>query len=595
MFGKYYQGELTYLRDLGKEFAEVNPSIGALLAERSGDPDVERLLEGFAFLTARVRERIDDAVPEIIQSMCQLLLPHYLRPVPATSIVEFTPQQGALRGRVKLPRGTEVASQPVDGVSCRFQTTADVDLLPLTLQDASMDRSAAAAPVLKISFTTGEGAGPVVFQPAGIRLFLAGEYPAAALLALWLGRHCKTASVRNPVTGAVVRLPPDALSFPGFLPENALFPWPRHAAPGYRLLQEYFTQPAKLLFVDIRGLDRAIDAAGERFEIILEFDRPPDMPGRISRDTFRLACAPVVNLFKTSADPIRYDGTAREHLLRAMDMSPLQMEVHEVVSVVGARGSVGERRRYLPFYDFSHAKDEPPPGAAGLNRGEAVSATPYYALRRVTSPLDGGLDTLIAAVTSRGVLPDEIEDVLSIDLVCTNRSLPARIRTGELSVATPLSPTTARFRNIMPVTPSVRPPLGGELGWRLVSHLALAHRSISDPGLLRGLLGLYNFQALEGHADGQTNDRRMEAIQEAKTRATRRVIEGSPVRGAATHVRVAEGGFAGRGDAFLFGCVLDELLASYLDINDVHELGIRLDPSQAELSWPPRTGQRPIL
>jgi len=384
-------------------------------------------------------------------------------------------------------------------------------------------------------------------------------------------------------------LPPGAITFPGFLPESALIPWPRHAAPGYRLLQEYFTQPGKLLFIDIGALDRAIDVAGERFEVIVEFDRPPDLPGRISRDTFRLACTPVVNLFKTSADPIRYDGTAREHLLRAMDMSPQHMEVHEVLSVVGARGSVSERRRYLPFTDFAHAREE----LVGLRGGGAT--TPYYALRRVTSPLDGGLDTLIAAVTPRGLIPDEIEDVLSIELVCTNRALPARIRTGEISVATPLSPTTARFRNITPVTPSVRPPLGGELGWRLISHLALSHRSLGDPGLLRALLGLYNFQGLEGHADGQTNDRRLEAIQDVETRTTRRVIDGSPVRGAATRVRVAEGGLAGRGDAFLFGCVLDELLASYLDINGVHELAIRLDPSQAELLWPPRTGQRPIL
>jgi type VI secretion system protein ImpG len=376
------------------------------------------------------------------------------------------------------------------------------------------------------------------------------------------------------------------------LPENALLPWPRHAAPGYRLLQEYFTQPGKLLFVDVGGLDAAADVAGERFEIMVEFDRPPDLPGRISRDTFRLACAPVVNLFKTPADPIRYDGTPREHLVRAMDMSPQHIEVHEVASVVGARGPVSDRRRYLPFYDFAHARDEAGaarPGAAG------VAATPYYAIRRALSPLDGGVDTLLTALTPRGVLPDEVDDVLSIDVVCTNRALPARIRTGELSVATPLSPTTARFRNITPVTPAVRPPLGGELGWRLLSHLALAHRSMSEPGLLRALLGLYNYQALAGHADGQTNERRMEAIQDVATRATRRVVEGSPVRGAATEVRVAEGGFAGRGDAFLFGCVLDELLASYLDINAVHELGIKLDPSQAELSWPARTGQRTIV
>jgi len=592
MFGKYYQGELTYLRELGKEFGQVNPAIASLLTEKSGDPDVERLLEGFAFLTARVRERIDGAVPEIVQSLCQLLLPHYLRPIPATSIVEFLPQQGALRGRIKIARGAEVASQPVDGVSCRFQTTADIDLLPATLQEASLDRSAAASPVLRMTFTAAEAAAPAVFQPAGIRFFLAGEYPPAALLALWLGRHTKTVTVRNSTSGATVTLPPGVVTFPGLDPENALIPWPRHASPGYRLLQEYFTQPAKLLFVDVGGLDAAADLAGERFEILIEFDRPPDNPGRISRDNFRMFCAPVANIFKTTADPIRYDGTEREVLLRATEMNPLHMEVHEVLSVVGARGAVGERRRYLPFYEFGHARDE---AMTMSGRGPNAQATPYYAIRRVTSPLDGRLDTLFTAVTPRGVLPDEVEDVLSIDLVCTNRALPARIRTGELSVATPLSPTTARFRNIAPVTPAVRPPLGTELGWRLISHLALAHRTLSDQGLLRALLALYNFQALEGLADGQTNERRAEAIQEVETRTTRRVIEGSPVRGAATRVRVSEGGFAGRGDAFLFGCVLDSLLASYLDINDVHELAILLDPSQSEIQWPPRTGQRPIL
>ena len=590
MFGKYYQGELTYLRDLGREFAHVNPSIAALLAEKSGDPDVERLLEGFAFLSARVRERIDDAVPEIVQSLCQLLTPHYLRPIPATSILEFLPQAGALRGRVTIARGTEVAAQPVDGVTCRFQTTADVDLLPITLQDASLDRSAAAAPVLKLSFSAPESAMPAIFQPGGVRLYLAGEFPLAALMMLWLGRHVRQVTVWNPATQATMRLPPDSIAFPGLQPEAALLPWPRFAAPGYRLLQEYFAQPAKFLFFDVRGLDRAASAAGEKFEILIEFDRPPDQPGRISRDSFRLHCAPVVNLFRTSADPIRYEGTAREHLVRAMDMSPLHTEVHEILSIVGARGPVGERRTYHPFVEFSH-----PAPAARSRLGGPPAVTPYYVIRRVISPLDSGLDTLLTTVTPRGTPPEELEDVLSIEITCTNRMLPSRIRTGEISVATPLSPTTARFRNITPVTPSVRPPLGGELGWRLISHLALSQRSLSEPGLLRALLGLYNLQALEGHADGQTNQRRVEAIQEVETRPVRRVIEGSPIRGAATKVRVDEAGFAGRGDAFLFGCVLDELLASYLAINDVHELKVHLDPSQSELTWVPRSGQRPIL
>src|SRR5207248_4042903 len=113
MFSKHYQSELGYLRAMGKEFALVNPSIAGLLAERGGDPDVERLLEGFAFLTARIRERIDDEIPEVVHALTDLLLPHYLRPLPACSILEFTPVAGALRGKHRIPRGTEIATAPV--------------------------------------------------------------------------------------------------------------------------------------------------------------------------------------------------------------------------------------------------------------------------------------------------------------------------------------------------------------------------------------------------------------------------------------------------------------------------------------------------
>src|SRR5512141_2299308 len=99
MFSKYYQSELAFLRGMGKEFAAAHPELAGLLAERGGDPDVERLLEGFAFLSARIRERLDDAVPELIHDLTEILLPHYLRPVPACTVVEFQPVAGALRAR----------------------------------------------------------------------------------------------------------------------------------------------------------------------------------------------------------------------------------------------------------------------------------------------------------------------------------------------------------------------------------------------------------------------------------------------------------------------------------------------------------------
>src|SRR5262249_50838854 len=131
VFNKYYQDELTYLRDLGREFATAYPNIAPMLAER-GDPDVERLLEGVAFLTGKIRQKLDDELPEVIHSVASLLFPHYLRQVPSASVVEFTPLPNVVRERLLVARGAEVGSVPVDGVSCRFRTTQDVELVPLT-------------------------------------------------------------------------------------------------------------------------------------------------------------------------------------------------------------------------------------------------------------------------------------------------------------------------------------------------------------------------------------------------------------------------------------------------------------------------------
>src|SRR3954462_6150830 len=141
MFSKYYQNELGYLRSTSKEFAARNSLLAGLLAERGGDPDVERLLEGFAFLTARIRERIDDCVPEIVHDLTEMLLPHQLRPVPAASIVEFSPTPGAPRARGRVPRDRELAATSYDGTGCLFRTSADVDLLPVTVQDVLLDQA----------------------------------------------------------------------------------------------------------------------------------------------------------------------------------------------------------------------------------------------------------------------------------------------------------------------------------------------------------------------------------------------------------------------------------------------------------------------
>jgi type VI secretion system protein ImpG len=576
---KYYESELAYLREMGREFALVHPTTAGLLAEKGSDPDVERLLEGFSFLSARIRERIDDGVPPIVHGLAQLLLPHYLRPVPATSIVQYTPAIRALRAVANVPRGTRVAAKPLHGTTCEFRTTADVDLLPLELHDAVLDETAAHRPVLRLRFTTTEAGRLVIGRKQGIRLFLHGELPLTSMLYLWLRRYCRNVAVR---CGSTTQAPlgPEAIGVVGFTEDEALLPWPAFAPEGHRCVQEYFTQPSKFLFIDILHLDR-FTFTEDTFEIALAFERPPALPARISAENFRLFCTPVVNLFDVSADPIKRDPAISEHLLRASGLKPAHMEIFAVQEVVGVRQGQTQRKLYAPFIAYTHATE-------GKNAA-------YYTLRPASSPIDDAMDLYLSIVTPRGVAPSEVEEVLSIDVVATNRKLPAELQIGEISVTPRGVSSPAPLRNITPVTVPSRPVLGDELHWRLLSHLGLSRSSLADVAVLRATLALYNFQRLVSDTAGRANELRVESLRKVTATPMTRLLEGAPVRGARIDVEVDEARLGNVGEAFLFGCVLDELFAGHVALNSLTELQLVLHPSKVTFRWPARSGQQTIL
>lgn len=579
MFSRFYQGELAFLRAMGKAYAEANPTTAGLLAERGGDPDVERLLEGCAFLAARVRERIEDSIPEMVHDLAELLLPHYLRPVPAATVVEFTPVAGALRARLRVGAGTEIASVPVEGTSCRFRTSADLDLLPVSVQDVALDQAIGANPALRIQLQTSAQALPALLQADGVRFFVHGELPFASTLLLWIARHLKEVEVRG--ARGTVRLPLSAVRAVGSDPAFSLLPWPRFAPRGYRSLLELFALPQKFLFFEVRDLHLAQAVVDERFEIVLRTERPPELPARVARDSLRVNCVPAVNLFQTSADPVRLEALGEEHLVRAAELPPGHMEIFSVESAVGVPDGPGERHPYHPFTSFAH-------GTLGKDAR-------YYRLRRALSPVDQGLDTWITTTRAVDAGPGAGPAVLSLDVVATNRSLPAQLRIGEVSQPTPASPTLARFKNVTQVTKPIRPPLGTELHWRLVSHLAASRAPLDGPDTLRELLDLYNFQGLLDHQAGRANRLRIEGIRELQVGGARRIVQGAPVRGSRVAATLDEAHFAGPGDAWLFACALDDLLAEQVALNSFSELLVKLAPSQREYAFRARSGGRAVL
>ena len=203
-FSHYYKSELAFIHDLARGFAEANPATAGLLKERSSDPDVERLIEAFAFQAAGIRARMDSVLPSIVHGLAELLLPHYLRPLPAATIVEFAPNLRALRTRHKLPAGRTLASKPVDGTACKFRTCFDVDLLPLEIADARLDDSIASRPSLKMTLRLSEAGKGALPECSRLRIFLHhGEPTLPATLMLWFARHLTGVSVQVGAEPAV--------------------------------------------------------------------------------------------------------------------------------------------------------------------------------------------------------------------------------------------------------------------------------------------------------------------------------------------------------------------------------------------------------
>lgn len=259
-FNRHYQNELIALRELGREFAEKNPALAPFLDTPGRDPDVERILEGFSFLTGRLRQKLDDELPEIIHSLFNLLWPNYLRPVPASSIVRYEPAAN-VSGATRIPRGTTVKSISVEGTPCQFRTVYDTEILPIRLIDNSfLEKNGEACLVLKFKSL---GVPLENIPLSKIKFFIHGE-PAIAHT-IYYAMVARTSEVRlalrdkqkKPIQVFSIKAK-DCIRPVGFLEEESLYPFPANAFPGYRLLQEYFCLPEKYLFVEAGNLERGL-------------------------------------------------------------------------------------------------------------------------------------------------------------------------------------------------------------------------------------------------------------------------------------------------------------------------------------------------
>ena len=502
----YYNRELRAIRRLAGEFADAYPKVAARLRvtpDAVDDPYVERLLEGVAFTAARVQQRLDDELPEFSETLLEMLAPHLLAPVPSMTTLKLAPPPES-QGPTRVPRGLLVETEPVRGEPVRFSTCHDVTVWPLAVETFRLSGLPLAAPAngrvqgamacLRIGLRT--TTPELSFAKLGLdrlRLHLRGVgAQASALHELLCTSTIGIALADSPADPRPTLLGPECLQPAGFAPEEAALPWPNRSFAGYRLLTEWFAFPEKYLYLDLSGLEaRTMLQESEKLDIFIYLDRAmPELERNLGPENVALGCTPAINLFPQRCEPIGLDGTQSEWMIVPDIRRPTALEVYAVESVRESRPD-GRRRAVLPFYRLGRTEQD-----------EATMAeVNYVSFRRGATPPVTGTQTWIELRDQVFDPAQPAEGVLTIEALCCNRDLPALLPFGagqpRLRVAQGGSPVSA-VDCISPPTPTLRPRLNDRGAWRLISHLALNHLSVtggeSGAAALREILRLHDLR-----------------------------------------------------------------------------------------------------
>ncbi|EIC86606.1 type VI secretion system baseplate subunit TssF [Serratia sp. M24T3] len=578
---RYYQAELRYLRDAAKEFAQSHPDKAAMLdLDKPGtaDPYVERLFEGFAFSMGRLREKIDDDLPELTEGLVSMLWPHYLRTIPSLSIVELTPDLLAMKVAEIVPLGMEVYSRPVGpkNTICQYRTTRNMVLNPLAVSKVAIITEPDGRSLLRLRLACSPQTDWAQVDLHRLCFYLPGEPAVSSALHLALTRRQAELYLRLPDQGDRRRLE-GWFSPGGFTDEDLLWPKGEGVFSGYQLLLEYFTFREKFMFVHLNGLEMEKLPAGINYfdiEVVLSSQWPNDLP--LTDEALKLHCIPVINLFSLEADPLIVNGLESEYLLRPRRLQDGNTEIYSVDSVVGSQRT--SDASYVPFTSFRHR--------GGMQRRHAPER---YFHTRIKRGVTGMHETWLI-LGGQQWEADRLFDreALSLRITGTNGQLPHKALQSTLldSCESGLQ-TTLRVRNLCKPSLPAYPPKEDHFQWRVLSHLGSSYLNLmSSAEVLRGTLELYNWQGDE------LNNRRLDAIQRVQHHQIQRFEKGFLLRGIDIEVTLDSNGFTGEGDIHLFGEMLNRFFALYADIHLFNQLSLIVQPDGKCIRWKENHNQR---
>ncbi|MCO6538095.1 MAG: type VI secretion system baseplate subunit TssF [Gilliamella sp.] len=576
-----FHDEIVFVRDIAHDFAKVHPQLLQFIIEDEKDPDVERLIEGLAYITSQLKLKLKSGLPELIQSLLVLLWPSYLKPIPSLTILEASVHDKT--ASAMLRKGNEIKYQATGEVSYAFQTCRDLLVTPLVIQDLQLSHHLQQNSLI-IDFVLDSDLK--LNNLNDLQFYLGEDSYVGSILYMMLLNYVVSGCII--VNG--VELPLTNLRFNpiGFNNEQTLLPYADNTNKGFRTLHEYFAFPEGFLFLQLSHDDKnlfPISVNYNHFQLKINFSYIIDSRIKLRKDMIKLNCVPAINLFYHDAEPILLDGKKEKYPLEANYQYSDNFEIYSVVKVE----SKSEKNKITEYYDFNRFEYK-----HELHKG------PERHFYNITQTQDKRMLTIRHWISF--VRSDEKDwigniETISVKLLCSNKDKPSQLKIGDLNQVISIDHNNyLTLKNIIRPTLQLVPMIDETQYWTTISNLAKNYKSLLQKDILKQIFQSYHFPAMHNPQQERTLLKILSGIVKIDSnQIERKLANRMVVRGVKTYIHLSQSVFKSEGELYLWGTVLAHFLAQQAALNSFHLLVLVNIDNQERYTWPVKVGQHLLI